>query len=343
MFTNFKSSTVDKKAFLAEWQTLHQSDDSRVLDTLTTAELRKVARGFGLVDSHAKLYGNTSYKKTWQAAIRVAIMLFSSTVKSSEFESDDESSSDEDNEFDDDDDDFNDDDMALHSLNQERAQFEKDKVTFEAEKSAHAVTVQERAEFEARKLAFESIKTAHTVTVQERAQFEIEKAQLESEKSARAVTVEERANLSQKLRQLSRKEETFLRNEKDLEKRQALHLKDRADFEACINRTKIETAKKETEIRKLKDENKKRKRLHDRAIADVTYTLKRLKGEKYWTYSPPSSWTGTDALLWNRYKCKSLVGGNEFSSDQLRVNGRAPKWRDVTAVRAALCAAINLQ
>ena len=316
MFTSFNSSTVDKKAFLSEWQTLHQSVDSCVLDTLTTAELRKVARGFGLSDSHAKLYGNTSYKKTWQAAIRVAIMLFSSTVKSSEFESDDDS---DDESSSDDDDDFDDDDMALHSLNQEREQFEKDKAAFEAEKSAHAVTVQERA------------------------QFEIEKAAFEAEKSVRAVTVEERAKLSQKLREHSRKEQTFLRKEKDLEKRQALHLKDRKEFEACINRKKFETAKKEAEIRKLKDENKKRKRLHDRAIADVTYTLKRLKGEKYWTYSPPSSWTGTDALLWNRYKCKSLVGGNEFSSDHLRVTGRAPKWRDVAAVRAALCAAINLQ
>lgn len=337
MLSNFNPSTIDKKEFLGEWQTLHQSDGSLVLDSMTTAELRKVARNFGLTDSHAKLYGNTSYKKTWQSAIRVAIMLYSSTVKTSEIassdESDDESSSD-------DDDDFDDDDQAALALNSERAQFEKDKSAFESEKAAFE---SEKATLESEKSKFESEKSANAVTVQERAQFEAKKAAFESEKSARAVLVQERAAFSQKLRELSRKEQSFVRKEKDLEKRQGEYEKRLKEFETSINRKKIEAAKKENEIRKLKEENKKRKRIHDRAISDITYTLKRLKGEKYWTYSPPPSWTGTDALLWNRYKCKSLVGGNEFSSDHLRVNGRAPKWRDVSAVRAALCAAINLQ
>lgn len=314
---------IDKEAVITEWNKLHQSDGSRDLDSKTVPQLRLLAQSFGLSESHVKVYGNTTYKKSWQAALRIALVLYKSTSTSSESmhdSSDEERDSDDavsDHESDDDDD-FDSNDRAVHALHVERAQLEKEKHAFELDKKAYAVTVEERT------------------------QFENEKATFESEKRANSLSLEERIKMTAQANQFAKREQEFIRKEKDFAKRQANFEKHVRELQASVQKHKNEIGKKDVEIRKLSEDNKKRKRVHDRAISDVTRALKRLKGETYWSYSPPSSWTGADVLLWNRYRCKSLVGGHEFSSDHLRVNGRAPKWRTASAVREALCAAIKL-
>ena len=98
---------------------------------------------------------------------------------------------------------------------------------------------------------------------------------------------------------------------------------------------------KDTEILKATSLAKKRKRERDDSIQDKQRTLfeikqlyKRLKGDKTWTYDIPAQVTGPSATLWQRYKCKRVVGCNEFGSDMLRPRG--PSWLSIAEVEAAL-------
>jgi len=108
-----------------------------------------------------------------------------------------------------------------------------------------------------------------------------------------------------------------------------------------IKELKQQLREKEQEIVKVTSLARKRKRERDDTLQDKQRTLfeikqmyKRLKGDKIWTYDTPPQVTGPSATLWKRYKCKRVVGGNEFSSDVLRPRG--PSWLSIDEVEAAL-------
>lgn len=108
-----------------------------------------------------------------------------------------------------------------------------------------------------------------------------------------------------------------------------------------IKQLKQQVQEKEKELFQAKSLAKKRKRERDESIQDKQRTLfeikqvyKRLKGDKVWTYDTPVQMTGPSATLWKRYKCKRVIGCNEFGSDILRPRG--PFWHSIDEVELAL-------
>ena len=108
-----------------------------------------------------------------------------------------------------------------------------------------------------------------------------------------------------------------------------------------IKNLKQQVQEKDKELFRQRSLVKKRKRERDDSIQDKQRTLfeikqmyKRLKGDKTWTYDTPAQVTGPSATLWKRYKCKRVIGCNEFGSDLLRPRG--PSWLSIDEVEAAL-------
>jgi len=108
-----------------------------------------------------------------------------------------------------------------------------------------------------------------------------------------------------------------------------------------IKNLKHQIEEKNKDLFRQRSLAQKRKRECDDSIQDKQRTLfeikqmyKRLKGDKTWTYDTPAPMTGPSATLWKRYKCKQVIGCNEFGSDLLRPRG--PSWLSMDEVEAAL-------
>lgn len=307
------STPIDTEALMNKWNQVHEREEESVLRSMTVSQLCKHATKLGLTRTQLKEYGNLMHKKTYISAIRVAFLLYKEFVindvpsEVSDFEERNDESEDE---------------MA-------------------SEKAKLAIQV---ADFEERKAAFEKQKA---VTLQERTEFETRKANFERLPAARQVTVQERAEFNKMLAQHKQREFEQNQRENDFKKRQAAFETQVKDFESRSSRHSISTSRHEFEIRQLKEQCRKRKRECDDAlrqknvaISNIEQVLKRLKGEKYWTYACPSSLQGADAALWARHKCKRLVGGVGFTSDLLRVDGKPPRWKTLHEVSQALCATL---
>jgi regulator of replication initiation timing len=108
-----------------------------------------------------------------------------------------------------------------------------------------------------------------------------------------------------------------------------------------IDKLRHQLNEKDKDLFQVRSLAKKRKRERDDSIQDKQRTLfeikqmyKRLKGEKAWTYDTPEQMTGPSVTLWKRYKCKRVIGCNEFGSDLLRPRG--PSWQSIDEVESAL-------
>ena len=317
MMNNISNATAkEAEQVLAAWNRIHDDDRRNKLYNLTRVELVQLASKLGLDSKHASIYGNTTYKNTWINAIQIAYDTISrapdkDVVLLSEMDYDDEFDS-----------------TNLVSAKKEREALKKEREDIQ----------KERAEFE--KAQEEALNAA------QEAWANLEKARAELGES----TIDERTAFAQKTKEhghavkaLSRRENDLKRREDELKTQtEAFHQdttarekKLKQHFEQ-IQRMKAASTKRKRENADLKKENDEYKSRKRRLEHDVAVALKRFNGEACWSYACPSAFSGANAALWRKYKCKQRVPGSVYSSDRLRHNGQAPKWKSLTEVEQAL-------